>query len=54
VPAGATFDSTGTQAVDEKKVKPNQSFGTSRGAAKKTGATAPKKKAAKKAAAPKQ
>jgi outer membrane protein OmpA-like peptidoglycan-associated protein len=48
VPAGATFDSTGTQAVDEKKVKPNQSFGTSRGAA------APKKKAAKKAAAPKQ
>src|SRR3954468_6157428 len=48
VPAGATFDSTGTQAVDEKKVKPNQSFGTSRGA------VAPRKKAAKKAAAPKQ
>jgi outer membrane protein OmpA-like peptidoglycan-associated protein len=56
VPAGATFDSTGTQAVDEKKVKPNQSFGTSRGAAKKAaaGTAAPKKKAAKKAAAPKQ
>src|SRR3954468_14027878 len=48
VPAGATFSNTGTQAVDEKKVKPNQSFGTSRSAA------APKKKAAKKAAAPKQ
>ncbi|MFL6300190.1 MAG: OmpA family protein [Terriglobales bacterium] len=48
VPAGGTFDSTGTQAVDETKVKPNQSFGTSRSGA------APKKKAAKKAAAPKQ
>src|SRR3954463_7729415 len=48
VPAGATFDSTGTEPVDETKVKPNQSFGTSRGA------PAPKKKAAKKAAAPKQ
>jgi len=59
VPAGATFDSTGTQPVDEKKVKPNQSFGTSHGAAKKkssaaAGTAAPKKKASKKAAAPKQ
>jgi outer membrane protein OmpA-like peptidoglycan-associated protein len=59
VPAGATFDTTGTQPVDEKKVKPNQSFGTSHGAAKKkssaaAGTAAPKKKASKKAAAPKQ
>ena len=57
VPAGATFDNTGTESVDEKKVKPNQSFGTSRGGAKKkaaAGTAAPKKKAAKKAAAPKQ
>ena len=48
VPAGATFKNEGTEPVDEKKVKPNQSFGTSRGAAK----PATKKKAAKKAATP--
>jgi outer membrane protein OmpA-like peptidoglycan-associated protein len=46
VPAGATFKNEGTEAVDEKKVKPNQSFGTSRGAAK------PAAKKSKKAAAP--
>jgi outer membrane protein OmpA-like peptidoglycan-associated protein len=46
VPAGGTFKSEGTEAVDENKVKPNQSFGTSRGAGK----PAPKKP--KKAAAP--
>jgi len=40
VPAGATFSNAGTEPVDETKVKPNQSFGTSRGA--------PAKKAAKK------
>src|SRR4051812_10225975 len=48
VPAGATFKNEGTEAVDEKRVKPDQSFGTSHG-------TAPKaKKSAKKAAAPAQ
>jgi len=50
VPAGATFKGEGTEAVDEKKVKPNQSFGTSHGATAKKAA----KKPAKKAAAPKQ
>jgi len=48
VPAGATFKNESTEPVDEKKVKPNQSFGTSHGAAPA------KKKAAKKAAAPAQ
>lgn len=48
VPAGATFTAAGTEPVDERKVKPNQSFGTSRGAAPA------KKKAAKKPAAPAQ
>jgi outer membrane protein OmpA-like peptidoglycan-associated protein len=47
VPAGATFSAAGTEAVDEKKVKPNQSFGTSRGAA-------PAKAKKPKAAAPAQ
>jgi outer membrane protein OmpA-like peptidoglycan-associated protein len=50
VPAGATFKSEGTEPVDEKKVKPNQSFGTSHGAAPAKA----KKKTAKKAAAPAQ
>src|SRR5436190_1548713 len=49
VPAGATFKAEGTEAVDEKKVKPNQSFGTSHGTTAKAA-----KKPAKKAAAPKQ
>src|SRR5438270_892534 len=35
VPAGATFKNEGTEAVDERKVKPDQSFGTSHGAAPK-------------------
>src|SRR4051812_29178955 len=49
VPAGATFKNEGTDPIDEKKVKPDQSFGTSRGTAKKAaGSAAPKKKAAKK------
>jgi outer membrane protein OmpA-like peptidoglycan-associated protein len=46
VPAGATFKNEGTDPIDEKKVKPDQSFGTSHAAAPG------KKKAAKKAAAP--
>src|SRR5256885_5144714 len=46
VPAGATFKSEGTDPIDEKKVKTDQSFGTSRGAA------APKRKGRTKAAAP--
>jgi outer membrane protein OmpA-like peptidoglycan-associated protein len=50
VPAGATFKTEGTEPVDEKKVKPNQSFGTSHGAAPAKA----KKKAAKKAVAPAQ
>src|SRR5437868_6349788 len=62
VPADATFKNEGTDPIDEKKVKPNQSFGTSRGAkAKKTKSTAaasttaaPAKKSSKKAAKPKQ
>src|SRR4051812_16499541 len=49
VPAGATFSNAGTEPVDETKVKPNQSFGTSHGTAAKSA-----KKPAKKAAAPKQ
>ena len=46
VPADATFKNEGTDPIDETKVKPDQSFGTSHAAAPA------KKKAAKKAAAP--